>query len=344
MELHRKHEMEKCDIVTTPMATAKIDADLQECKIVGQILLDYPLSYALTATADVLAVYLQQFRKTVSKVPDTKDTIRFKLDTQDIVYTLDMFRNTLKLPMETLDNTFVAPVNIEIIESFMYTVSYLGVFDKDVIQYPRFIKLLIAYLMKKYPSISLRFKEDYHSIKDDILLVSVYTTWNVTVQGMLIPNAFLTKEICATNDYHDLTLHKTALVAEAQENVAKVQDMLEEDEIKKMVEGEKDKESYAYEDEVKDDDVEKMDAAAEEKDNNDHTDHTLVGTHETGSMETRNEQMQTLISTPAISPRKDLSLSKIISKELTKNVSLTTATTSKDSSKSKSKRGFTSNR
>ncbi|GJY67774.1 retrovirus-related pol polyprotein from transposon TNT 1-94 [Tanacetum coccineum] len=32
-----------------------------ECKIVGQILLDHPLSYALTATADVLAVYLQQF-------------------------------------------------------------------------------------------------------------------------------------------------------------------------------------------------------------------------------------------------------------------------------------------
>ncbi|GJQ90244.1 hypothetical protein Tco_0001383 [Tanacetum coccineum] len=32
-----------------------------ECKIVGQILLDHPLSYALTATADVPAMYLQQF-------------------------------------------------------------------------------------------------------------------------------------------------------------------------------------------------------------------------------------------------------------------------------------------
>ncbi|GKD64549.1 hypothetical protein Tco_1306657 [Tanacetum coccineum] len=29
MELLRKHGMEKCDTVTTPMATAKIDADLQ---------------------------------------------------------------------------------------------------------------------------------------------------------------------------------------------------------------------------------------------------------------------------------------------------------------------------
>ncbi|GKA45621.1 retrovirus-related pol polyprotein from transposon TNT 1-94 [Tanacetum coccineum] len=69
-----------------------------ECKIVGQILLDHPLSYALTATADVSVVYLQQFWKTVRKVPDTKDTIRFMLDTQEITYTMDMFRDTLKLP------------------------------------------------------------------------------------------------------------------------------------------------------------------------------------------------------------------------------------------------------
>ncbi|GKC57320.1 hypothetical protein Tco_1084918 [Tanacetum coccineum] len=47
-----------------------------ECKIVGQILLDH-LSYALTATADVPVVYLQQLWRTVSKVPDTEDTIKF---------------------------------------------------------------------------------------------------------------------------------------------------------------------------------------------------------------------------------------------------------------------------
>nr|GEZ32466.1 hypothetical protein [Tanacetum cinerariifolium] len=41
---------------------------------------------------------------------------------------------------------------------------------KDVIKYPRFTKIIIVDLMKKYPYISLRFKEDYHSIKDDIPL------------------------------------------------------------------------------------------------------------------------------------------------------------------------------
>ncbi|GJT18073.1 retrovirus-related pol polyprotein from transposon TNT 1-94 [Tanacetum coccineum] len=75
-------------------------------------------------------MYLQQFWKIVRKVPYTKDAIRFKLDTQDIMYTVDMFRDTLKLTVETLDNPFVVPAIIEIIESFMHRVDYQGVVDK----------------------------------------------------------------------------------------------------------------------------------------------------------------------------------------------------------------------
>ncbi|GKG45522.1 hypothetical protein Tco_0495600, partial [Tanacetum coccineum] len=44
---------------------------------------------------------------------------------------------------------------------------------------------------------------DYHSIKDDILLVSVYTTGNVLVRGMLISNELLTEEIRATDDFKE---------------------------------------------------------------------------------------------------------------------------------------------
>ncbi|GKB72555.1 hypothetical protein Tco_0933967 [Tanacetum coccineum] len=90
-----------------------------ECKIVGKILFDHPLCYVLTATADVPVMYLQQFWKAVSKVPDTEETIKFKLDTQEIIYTIDMFRDTINLPVETPKHPFVAPINIEIIESFM---------------------------------------------------------------------------------------------------------------------------------------------------------------------------------------------------------------------------------
>ncbi|GJT68413.1 hypothetical protein Tco_1019893 [Tanacetum coccineum] len=310
-----------------------------ECKIVGLILLDHYLSHALTATADVLAVYLQQFWRTVSKVPDTEDTIKFLLDTEQFVYIVVMFRDTLQLPVETPENPFVAPANIHTIEAFMNRVGYQGVVDKkkEAIQYPQFTKLIIADLMKKFPNIPKRIEEDYHSIKDDVPLVSVYTTGNVSVRGMLILDAFLTAEIRETDDFKEyetvfmkvavpmnqpqpvvstqgtnrntprahrsptisanpletkkrkqtarvsssprkiikqkkqstpsipppgddrerdaiaeatllsLTLHKTALLAKAQENIAKVQEKLDEEEIDKMVEGSIDDESYASE-------------------------------------------------------------------------------------------------
>ncbi|GJZ60216.1 hypothetical protein Tco_0616032 [Tanacetum coccineum] len=92
-----------------------------------------------------------------------------------------MFHDVLHFPVETPENPFVAPVNIEIIEAFMNRVGYQGVIDKDfmnnvnqkkeAIQYPRFIRLIIADLIKKFQEISQRIKEDYHSIKDDIPLV-----------------------------------------------------------------------------------------------------------------------------------------------------------------------------
>ncbi|GJW98582.1 retrovirus-related pol polyprotein from transposon TNT 1-94 [Tanacetum coccineum] len=51
--------------------------------------------------------------------------------------------------------------------------------------------------------IDLRVDEDSHFIKDDTPLVSVYTTRNVLVRGMLILNAFLTKEIHAIDDFKE---------------------------------------------------------------------------------------------------------------------------------------------
>ncbi|GKA31183.1 hypothetical protein Tco_0717488 [Tanacetum coccineum] len=176
-----------------------------KCKIVGHILLDHPISYALTTTADVPVVYLQQFWRIVSKVPDTEDTIKFMLDTKEFTYTVDMFRVTLYLLVETPENPFVTPVNIQTIKAFMNMVGYQGVVDKkkEAIQYPRFIKLIIADLMKKFPDIPQRVDEDYHSIKDDTPLVSVYTTGNVLVRGMMIPDEFLTKEIRATDDFKE---------------------------------------------------------------------------------------------------------------------------------------------
>nr|GFD32668.1 hypothetical protein [Tanacetum cinerariifolium] len=59
--------------------------------------------------------------------------------------------------------------------------------------------------MNKFPEIPKRIKEDYHSIKDDITLVSVHTTRDVRARGMQISNVFLTEEICATDDFKEST-------------------------------------------------------------------------------------------------------------------------------------------
>ncbi|GKF46369.1 hypothetical protein Tco_0136171, partial [Tanacetum coccineum] len=57
--------------------------------------------------------------------------------------------------------------------------------------------------MKKFPNIPKRIKEDYHSIKDVVPLVSVYTTGNVLVRGMMILDALLTEEIRETDNFKE---------------------------------------------------------------------------------------------------------------------------------------------
>nr|GEV47294.1 hypothetical protein [Tanacetum cinerariifolium] len=146
----------------------------------------------------------------------------------------------------------------------------------------------------------------------------------VVVRGMLIPNAFLTEEIRATDDFKESTPRahrKPALTASLQgkkrnqiagescsprkshkitirkkkqsttpipppENIARVQEKLDKEEIEKMVKGDDDEESYAsefvdlilnvdvddskkkdeeIEKEKKDDNVKKMDEVVKEK-------------------------------------------------------------------------------
>ncbi|GKA76144.1 hypothetical protein Tco_0782522 [Tanacetum coccineum] len=170
-----------------------------KCKIVGQILLDHPLSYALTATADVPVVYLQQFWRTVSKVPSPEDTIKFMLNTQEFIYTVDMvgYQGVVDKVSAFYTKNLAQP--------------WQTMFKKEAIHYPRFNKLIIADLIKKFSEILQRIEEDYHSIKDDIPLVSVYTTGDVRVRGMLILDAFLTEEIRAIDDFKESTpsAHKT---------------------------------------------------------------------------------------------------------------------------------------
>ncbi|GJV52956.1 hypothetical protein Tco_1448697 [Tanacetum coccineum] len=343
-----------------------------EWKIIGKILLGHPLSYALTATADVPAVYLQQFWKTMIKIPDTMDTIRFKRLVIKVYLTKTSGHDQTKINILQLFHALVIRTNVD------YAPLIWWDFMNNVFQ-------------KK---------------NDDTLLVSVYSIGNDLFRGMRIPDAFLTSQIRATNDYKEYetvfdgvyilmnqpqpvdstqgtyrttpSAHRTPTLTvaspqgkkrkqstEAQENIAKVKEKLDEEEIERMVEGEEDEESYAskFADSMLNDDVDdsetkiepgsykehpknvndddeeiekqKKDDEIENKKKDDDKDYDEVAT---SSMETRNEKMQTPIPTPTRSPRKYLSSDKTISKELTTTVSPTTAITPKDSSTLKCKK------
>ncbi|GJW62070.1 hypothetical protein Tco_0111405 [Tanacetum coccineum] len=135
----------------------------RECRIVGQLVFDHAMSYALTATVDVplpVEIPKQPF---ISRA------------------TLDYIQPFLKIV------GYQGLVDKQ---------------KKNVIWYPRITKLIIANIMKKYESIPKRLEEDYHSIKDDTSLVNVYTAGKVTVKGMLIPDDLLTDEIQDTQAYN----------------------------------------------------------------------------------------------------------------------------------------------
>ncbi|GJW52905.1 hypothetical protein Tco_0096990 [Tanacetum coccineum] len=145
-----------------------------------------------------------------------------------------MFRATLHLPVETPDHLFVAPVDMDTIESFMNHIGYQGVVDKVSALYTKnlaqpwqtmfkvfnrclttrtsghdqtkinILQLFHVVINRCHVDYAALLRDEpYHSIKDDVPLISVYTTGNVRVKGMLIPDELLTDDICATDDFKE---------------------------------------------------------------------------------------------------------------------------------------------
>ncbi|GJY45633.1 hypothetical protein Tco_0434696 [Tanacetum coccineum] len=160
-----------------------------------------------------------------------------------------------------------------------------------------------------------------------------------------------------------LTLDKTAKAYEEQKNVVVVEEKMLEEDLEKLVDGNKesvgtefantillsDEDSgnrlepgnYKENPKKNDDDDEKKDNKKDDDDDNDdddHDDNALIKTQVTDSSEIRTEKMQTPIPLPLRSPRTDLSSNEAIDKELTVSVTPTPATSSQDQSKPISRR------
>nr|GEZ60928.1 hypothetical protein [Tanacetum cinerariifolium] len=291
--------------------------------IVRQILLAHPLSYALTTTIDVPAVYLQQFWRTMYKVPDTEDTIKI----------VGQILLAHPLSYALITTTDVPAVYLQQFWRTMYK-------KKEAIQYPHFIKLIVADLMKKFPKIPKRIEEDYHSIKDDVLLIretndfKEYETVFIKVDVLINQP----QPVVYTHRMHRITPRAprspTASVSPlemkkrkqiARESSSPRKSLKVTIKQKEIVDEEKDDvdsedslepESHKENPKVVDDDDNK-----ERKNKDD----------EMGSLEIRNEETQTTIPTPLRSPRKLLSSIKNFFLELTDTISIPTTTTFKHS-------------
>ncbi|GJT36583.1 hypothetical protein Tco_0927002 [Tanacetum coccineum] len=304
-----------------------------------------------------------------------------------------MFRVTLKLPVETPNHPFTAPTTMKFIQPFLKIVSYQGLVDKVSAFYTKNLaqpwqmmfkifnhcltsrtsgidqtKINILHIFHAVINRVHRLEEDYHSIKDDILLVSVYAIGNVIVKGMLILDDLPTNDIHETKEYKDYVKEFFGL------DVPTIQPQLIE-----STQGENRTPRATMTPNPKDvqkkpsstaipppsDDKERDDIAEatllslalhktdsgtrlepvshkenpkidnDDDDNDDHDDHALVRTRVMGSSNVRNEKIQTPILSLPRSSRTNLSLNKTISQESTANVSHTPATTSQDRSKSK---------
>nr|GEZ69689.1 hypothetical protein [Tanacetum cinerariifolium] len=215
------------------------------------------------------------------------------LDTQQITYTMDMFQDTLHLPVETPENPFVAPTNIYTIEAFMNRVGYQGVVDK-----------VRAFYTKNLAQPWQTMFKDYHSIKDDVQLVSVYTTGNVSVRGMLILDAFLTAKIRETDDFKEYEtefIKRKQITGESSSPRKSLKITITQ---KQLVEKDNDDSEDMIEPRIHKDNLEVVD-----DDDDDEDKEREKQDDEMGSL----EELKDIVSNPTISTSKHLTVKKRIS-------------------------------
>nr|GEV12915.1 putative Gag-Pol polyprotein [Tanacetum cinerariifolium] len=293
----------------------------KECKILGQLLVNHALIYALTKIADVLVLpvepttlkFIQSFLKIVGYQGnvDKVNAYYTKNLAQPWQMMFKVFNHCLTLRTSGHDQT-----KINILQIFHVVINRVQTTRNVTVRGMLILDEFLTYNTHA----TLEYKEyekvfvglDVPKIKPQLVESTQGTNRTPSAHRTPTRTAIISDQIKSSttpipplSDDREmdeivlsLTMHKTALVAEAQENVAKVQDKLLEEDIEKIVECE-DEEYFASafansiflnEEEdtgtrsepwshkenpktVNDDAVENKD---DKKDDDYHTDHTLV--------------------------------------------------------------------
>nr|GEV96533.1 hypothetical protein [Tanacetum cinerariifolium] len=156
-------------------------------KIIGEILKRNSLKDVFTLSASAPVIYMQQLWYTL-QLADSNESSNFKLDQQDVEFTMDDLRTLLNLSQET-DNIhagFVDPPELMTIFEFLQIIGH------DV-KIQAFWKIL--HQPSKFPDILRRTNEPQHTIDDDVVVGFIIASGNVEGKGMQISDELLTKDI-----------------------------------------------------------------------------------------------------------------------------------------------------
>ncbi|GJW75819.1 hypothetical protein Tco_0135189 [Tanacetum coccineum] len=241
-----------------------------ECKIVGQLLLDHPLSYALTATVDVPVMYLQLFWKTVTKNPFVKPAN---------IQTIEAFMNHVSINPRTSSNR---PKQRSTIQLFHDVVNRANV-DYAALLWWDF---MAKYFKKKEgESISMLILDAF--LTDEIQEIDDFKDYEAVFLKVVVPmeQPQLVVSTQGTNRGIPRALRSPTISASPQEKKKRKQ-IAGEDRLEP--------ESHKENPEVVDDDDDNEKEKVEEKKDD-----------EMGSLEFRTEETQTTIPTPPSSPRKN---------------------------------------
>ncbi|GJU89203.1 hypothetical protein Tco_1301626 [Tanacetum coccineum] len=186
----------------------RIALEKQQPNIIYQlclaILKQYSFFNAFTRIADVPEIYMQQFWHTISLDLNTQ-TYFFMLDDQRFKVGEDLLRDALQITPKDPDHPFVEPPPHDEIVSFIKKLGYPGSPDqidsrkisakkKELLPFPKFMKLIIKYILSHHNNVSKRPQSDKHAIKLDAVLGNLKFAnkgEKDPIYGMAIPKEFL---------------------------------------------------------------------------------------------------------------------------------------------------------
>ncbi|GJZ86177.1 hypothetical protein Tco_0657787, partial [Tanacetum coccineum] len=255
------------------------------------------------------------------RAPNEKDVMRFKIDQQEVDFTLANFCTTLRLPIPTSEKLFDQPSEFLTIAKFIKKIGYVGELENltqfEVKKLPQPWQTL--FIVLNLPKL---FVELYHYVYNDDLVAKMFATSAKVQEVIGHPVELQTEDIMRTEAYQVCVEEygrspkpksmfqklKEKIVGELSEPQKPIQIKVKHLHLlnEQIGEGE-------YEEKVVDEDDEMTD-------DDDHIDHTLIRNKKTGSMETRNGKMQTPIPTPPRFFRNDLSSNKATFMELMDNL------------------------